>query len=91
MLVARLLLWVVASVYYFVESVVLCLVPRSYLRKDIMGSVALVTGGGSGIGRLMCVKLAAKGAVVVTWDVSEEGKAQGCLARLWWRGAAPRH
>ncbi|XP_045127034.1 17-beta-hydroxysteroid dehydrogenase 13-like [Portunus trituberculatus] len=76
MVVARLLLWLVATVYFFLESLVLCLVPRSYRRKDIKGNIVLVTGGGSGIGRLMCLKLAAKGAVVVTWDVSEAGNGE---------------
>ncbi|XP_063849229.1 17-beta-hydroxysteroid dehydrogenase 13-like [Scylla paramamosain] len=76
MLVARLLMWMVATVYFFLESLVLCLIPRSYRRKDIKGNVVLVTGGGSGIGRLMCLKLAARGAVVVTWDVSEAGNEE---------------
>lgn len=75
-LLARLLLWMVATWYYIVEATVKMMLPRSYRRKDVQGSVALVTGGGSGIGRLMCLNLAAKGCVVVTWDVSEEGNEE---------------
>ena len=88
--VGRMLLWVVATLYFYLESLVLCLVPRSYLRKDIKGNVVLVTGGGSGIGRLMCLKLAAKGAVVVTWDVSEAGEARGYLVWLYCSGEGRR-
>ncbi|KAK4321859.1 hypothetical protein Pmani_007322 [Petrolisthes manimaculis] len=52
---------------------VLTLMPRSYRRKNIRSNIVLVTGGGSGLGRLMCLKLASKGAVVVTWDISHKG------------------
>ncbi|XP_042230891.1 short-chain dehydrogenase/reductase family 16C member 6-like [Homarus americanus] len=76
MLVLRLLFGLLYSVYCMVETLVLTLIPRSYRRKDIKGNVILVTGGGSGIGRLMCIKLAARGAIVVTWDVSEEGNLE---------------
>lgn len=65
-------------------------VPKKYRSKDIRGNVALVTGGGSGIGRLMCLKLAAKGALVVTWDVSEKGESHLFLPSLTLRSRSPR-
>ena len=45
------------------------------------GKVALVTGAGSGMGRLSARRLAAAGAQVAALDVNEEGLAE--TARLW--------
>jgi all-trans-retinol dehydrogenase (NAD+) len=38
----------------------------------IAGSIALVTGGASGIGRLVALRLADQGATVVLWDLDAE-------------------
>ena len=38
--------------------------------------VVLVTGRGSGIGRLMCLRFARRGANVVTWDVNKTGNEE---------------
>ena len=35
-----------------------------------------MTGGGSGIGRLMCLRFARRGANVVTWDVNKTGNEE---------------
>ncbi|CAL7940438.1 unnamed protein product [Xylocopa violacea] len=41
--------------------------------KSIAGEIALVTGGGGGLGRLIALRLANLGAIVVIWDVNKEG------------------
>jgi NADP-dependent 3-hydroxy acid dehydrogenase YdfG len=38
--------------------------------KSLKGKVALITGGGGGIGRLMGLRLAKDGATVILWDVN---------------------
>jgi len=60
------------SVYYGLEQLVRWIYP-SVFKKSIEGDVVLITGGGSGIGRLMALKLSKLGAVIVTWDVNAKG------------------
>jgi len=69
----------IAVLYTLVASVVALLklfIPQSVFFKDIGGDVVLVSGGGSGIGRLMCCKFARKGATVVTWDINAAGNRE---------------
>lgn len=43
---------------------------------DMTGKVALVTGGASGMGRIIALRLSARGAKVAIFDVNEEGLAE---------------
>jgi len=70
---------VVEVIYGLVRAVVYAVVifiknrfPGKF-SKSIEGETILLTGGGSGIGRIMGRKLAALGATVVTLDVNEKG------------------
>ncbi|XP_046750390.1 short-chain dehydrogenase/reductase family 16C member 6-like isoform X1 [Diprion similis] len=67
------LLFIGVSIMYVAEAVALSLIPRRFRGKSIAGEVALVTGGGSGIGKLVAIKLAKLGAHVIVWDINENG------------------
>ncbi len=41
-------------------------------KKDVKNEIVLVTGAGSGIGRLVAMKFAKLGAKVVLWDINEK-------------------
>lgn len=41
--------------------------------KDLKGELALVTGGGGGLGRLLALRLCRLGVHVVIWDINQDG------------------
>ena len=60
--------------WYYLEALVSAITPFSLKReKDIAGKVAIVTGASQGIGRLISIGLASKGARVVLWDINLTG------------------
>ncbi|XP_034935981.1 short-chain dehydrogenase/reductase family 16C member 6 [Chelonus insularis] len=61
------------SVYIIIESIVRSLIPTKYKMKSVAGEIALVTGGGGGLGRLLSLRLADLGAIVIVWDINEAG------------------
>lgn len=63
---------VLKLLYYVLESIVLAFVPKSWRFKDITGENVLITGAGSGIGRLLAIRFANKGARVIIWDLNLE-------------------
>lgn len=68
------------SLWFNIESFIHLFIPRR--RKSVAGEVVLITGAGSGIGRLMAQELASLGTVVVLWDINQEGlKESAELAR----------
>lgn len=58
--------------YFALEGLAKWVYPDKF-RKSLDGEIALVTGGGSGIGRLIAKKLSKLGCVIVTVDISKPG------------------
>eukprot|EP00092_Neocalanus_flemingeri_P019595 GFUD01021227.1.p1 GENE.GFUD01021227.1~~GFUD01021227.1.p1 ORF type:complete len:305 (-),score=101.84 GFUD01021227.1:328-1242(-) len=67
---------VAVTLYHIGERFVKLFLPQKMFEKNISGQVVLVTGGGSGIGRLMCLRFARLGATVVTWDINTLGNEE---------------
>lgn len=59
------------SLWFNIESFIHMFIPRK--KKNITGEVVLITGAGSGIGRLMAREFASHGTVVVLWDINQDG------------------
>lgn len=43
-------------------------------KKDLKGGIAVVTGGGGGLGSLIALRLARLGCTVVLWDINKQGE-----------------
>jgi len=72
------LIWALCYLVYGVTvSLLISLIPRRFRYKDISGQVVLVTGAGSGIGKMMAKKLALNhGATIVAWDINKQGNEE---------------
>ncbi|XP_059971746.1 epidermal retinol dehydrogenase 2 isoform X1 [Mesoplodon densirostris] len=64
------------SLFALLEAMVFALIPRP--QKNVAGEIVLITGSGSGLGRLLALKFARLGSVLVLWDVSQEGNEETC-------------
>lgn len=72
----KLLIFLGKSLLALLKSVVFAFIPKS--RKNIAGETILITGSGSGLGRLLALKFAQLGSVVVLWDINQEGNEETC-------------
>ncbi|XP_045018752.1 short-chain dehydrogenase/reductase family 16C member 6 [Bubalus kerabau] len=62
--------------YYFLESLYYKIIPKK--KKDVTGEIVLITGAASGLGRLLAINFASLGAILVLWDINEEGNMETC-------------
>ncbi|XP_061694793.1 short chain dehydrogenase/reductase family 16C, member 5a isoform X1 [Syngnathoides biaculeatus] len=71
---------ILLSIWYNLESFIHCFIAKK--RKNISGEIVLITGAGSGIGRLMAQQFATLKTIVVMWDINQEGmKETATLAK----------
>lgn len=64
------------AIYLILKYIYELFLPSTYQhKKQIKGDIVLVTGGGGGLGRLLSLRFAKLGAIVVLWDVDEKGRS----------------
>ncbi|KAG9510510.1 Short-chain dehydrogenase/reductase family 16C member 6, partial [Fragariocoptes setiger] len=61
------------TTWFILKAIVLFFVPKCLRYKDVSNEIVLITGGASGLGRLMAIKFAKLGARVIIWDVNMSG------------------
>lgn len=66
--------------FYILEGIILLFVPFSLRRKDVKGEKVLITGAGSGLGRLMSHEFAKLGCTIVCVDMNKEGNEETARA-----------
>ncbi|XP_072751945.1 short-chain dehydrogenase/reductase family 16C member 6-like isoform X2 [Anoplolepis gracilipes] len=65
--------FLILSIIAILKGVIRSFIPKRYKMKSIDGEIALVTGGGGGLGRLLSLRLANLGAIVIVWDINKNG------------------
>uniref|UniRef100_A0A8D0U8F0 Short chain dehydrogenase/reductase family 16C member 5 n=1 Tax=Sus scrofa TaxID=9823 RepID=A0A8D0U8F0_PIG len=73
-LAQELLVFLGKSILVVLESLVFTFIPVP--RKKVAGEIVLITGAGSGLGRLLALKFARLGSVLVLWDINQEGNEE---------------
>lgn len=61
------------SLWFILKAIVLFFVPKCLRFKDVSNDIVLITGGASGLGRLMAIRFAKLGAKVIIWDLNLAG------------------
>lgn len=61
---------------FIVKAIVMFFVPDSMKSKELSGETVLITGAGSGLGRLLSIKLARLGCTLVLWDINNKSNEE---------------
>ncbi|XP_060066038.1 LOW QUALITY PROTEIN: epidermal retinol dehydrogenase 2-like [Ylistrum balloti] len=75
-LIKETIVMLLSLIFYWLKAIVLTFVPTSLQAKNISGETVLVTGAGSGIGRLMAVRFAELGCRLILWDIDSKGNEE---------------
>lgn len=75
-LLLHLVISIVLMLYTTVTTIIRLVVPYQNRAKSVKGEVVLITGAGSGLGRLMASRFAKLGAKLILVDVNTEGNEQ---------------
>ncbi|KAL1399597.1 hypothetical protein pipiens_008083, partial [Culex pipiens pipiens] len=63
-------IFLLVSAGYILQSIYYALFGKP--KKDLYGELAMVTGGGGGLGRLLAMRLTKLGAKVIVWDINQD-------------------
>ncbi|XP_037659399.1 epidermal retinol dehydrogenase 2 isoform X2 [Choloepus didactylus] len=74
--VEEMLIFLGKSLLSLLESLLFTIIPRP--RKNVAGEIVLITGAGGGLGRLLALKFASLGSVLVLWDINEDQNEETC-------------
>lgn len=71
--IANFIIGMAISFWYIIKAIFLFFIPKCLRFKDVSNDIVLITGGASGLGRLMAIRFAKLGAKVVIWDLNVAG------------------
>ncbi|XP_044513935.1 epidermal retinol dehydrogenase 2-like [Gracilinanus agilis] len=70
----NLLIFLGQFTYGFLEAIFYMIASKP--KKNVAGEIVLITGAGSGIGRLLALRFARLGAILVLWDINPESNQE---------------
>lgn len=65
------IVFVIVGIGHVIKAIYRTIV--GYPKKDLKGGIAVVTGGGGGLGSLIALRLARLGCTIVLWDINKQG------------------
>ncbi|XP_074058971.1 epidermal retinol dehydrogenase 2 [Macrotis lagotis] len=63
-------------IFSLLEALVYLVIPKP--KKNVAGEIVLITGAGSGLGRLLALRFAHLGAIIILWDINTEANQETC-------------